>query len=110
MNDERKRLPPEYWNIAEAVKISRGNFYYHFKTKDEILDAVIAQRLACTQQVLDLEIPRITLPVMAGRNLAVIAEAAVRDFMLKMKGYDAASAFIERHSRLLRAQSKGRGD
>jgi HPr kinase/phosphorylase len=56
------------------------------------------------KQVLDLEIPMITLPVMAGRNLAVITEAAVRDFMLKMKGYDAASAFIERHSRLLLQQ------
>ena len=33
-----------------------------------------------------MDIPRITLPVMAGRNLAIIAEAAVRDFMLKMKG------------------------
>jgi HPr kinase/phosphorylase len=63
-----------------------------------------------TQTVLDLEIPRITLPVVAGRNLAVIAEAAVRDFMLKMKGYDAASAFIERHARLLRRQTEGRED
>ena len=63
-----------------------------------------------TQQVLDLQIPRITLPVVAGRNLAVIAEAAVRDFMLKMKGYDAASAFIERHARLMRGSSGGHGD
>lgn len=31
-------------DIADAVKISRGNFYYHFKTKDEILHAVIARR------------------------------------------------------------------
>ena len=61
-----------------------------------------------SQTVLELEIPRITLPVVAGRNLAVIAEAAARDFMLKMKGYDAASAFIERHARLLRDQSEGR--
>lgn len=53
------------------------------------------------ESVLDLQIPRITLPVMAGRNLAVITEAAVRDFMLKMKGFDAAAAFIERHARLL---------
>ena len=58
-----------------------------------------------TLEVLDLDIPRITLPVMAGRNLAVITEAAVRDFMLKMKGYDAASAFIERHSRLIQRQT-----
>lgn len=33
-------------DIAEAVKISRGNFYYHFKTKDEILDTVIEKRFA----------------------------------------------------------------
>jgi AcrR family transcriptional regulator len=32
-------------DIADVVRISRGNFYYHFKTKDEILDAVIDQRL-----------------------------------------------------------------
>lgn len=40
-------------DIADAVHISRGNFYYHFKTKDEILDAVIKARLAGTQQMLD---------------------------------------------------------
>jgi AcrR family transcriptional regulator len=32
-------------DIASAVRISRGNFYYHFKTKDEILAAVIEARL-----------------------------------------------------------------
>ncbi len=40
-------------DIAGAVKISRGNFYFHFKTKDEILNAVIEQRLARTQGMLD---------------------------------------------------------
>jgi HPr kinase/phosphorylase len=59
-----------------------------------------------TMEVLELDIPRITLPVMAGRNLSIIAEAAVRDFMLKMKGYDAASAFIERHSMILQRQHR----
>jgi HPr kinase/phosphorylase len=61
-------------------------------------------------EVLELDIPAITLPVMAGRNLSVITEAAVRDFMLKMKGYDAASAFIERHSRILQRQNRDNKD
>jgi TetR/AcrR family transcriptional repressor of nem operon len=40
-------------DIAGAVGISRGNFYYHFRTKDEILDAVIDRRLAATRGMLD---------------------------------------------------------
>ncbi|MCD2171947.1 TetR/AcrR family transcriptional regulator [Rhizobium sp. C4] len=39
-------------DIAAAVSISRGNFYYHFKTKDEILDAVIHRRLGKTRAML----------------------------------------------------------
>jgi len=39
-------------DIAKVVNISRGNFYHHFKTKDDILDAVIKNRLGKTQQLL----------------------------------------------------------
>jgi AcrR family transcriptional regulator len=40
-------------DIADAVQISRGNFYYHFRTKDEILDAVIERRMAGTRAMLE---------------------------------------------------------
>src|SRR5215831_8997737 len=40
-------------DIAAVVEISRGNFYHHFKSKDEILDAVIAVRVANTERMLD---------------------------------------------------------
>lgn len=40
-------------DIALGVGLSRGNFYYHFKTKDEILGAVIAQRMANTRAMLE---------------------------------------------------------
>lgn len=39
--------------IAAAVGISRGNFYHHFKTKDDILDAVIERRMTRTRAMLD---------------------------------------------------------
>ncbi|GLW55118.1 TetR family transcriptional regulator [Kitasatospora phosalacinea] len=40
-------------DIAGAVGLSRGNFYYHFKSKDAILDAVIDARLAATRRMLE---------------------------------------------------------
>lgn len=39
--------------IAAALGISRGNFYHHFKTKDDILDAVIALRMDRTRAMLN---------------------------------------------------------
>ena len=53
-------------------------------------------------RVLDLDIPRIPLQVLPGRNLAVIAEAAVRNFMLRMKGFDATADFLQRHGKIMR--------
>jgi TetR/AcrR family transcriptional repressor of nem operon len=40
-------------DLADAVGIARGNFYHHFKSKDEMLDAVINLRLANTQKMLE---------------------------------------------------------
>jgi HPr kinase/phosphorylase len=43
----------------------------------------------------------ITLPVMPGRNLAVLAEAATRMHPLRTKGVDPSAAFMARHSHFL---------
>jgi len=53
------------------------------------------------RRVLDLDVPMITLPVMPGRNLAVLTEAATRTHILRSKGIDPAAAFLARHSHFL---------
>jgi HPr kinase/phosphorylase len=54
-----------------------------------------------SRRVLDLDVPTITIPVMAGRNLAVLTEAAARVHILRAKGVDPAAAFMARHSHFL---------
>ncbi|GLU31206.1 TetR/AcrR family transcriptional regulator [Trinickia caryophylli] len=49
---ERGYEHTSFSDIADAVGISRGNFYHHFKSKDEILDAVIDLRLGNTRAML----------------------------------------------------------
>jgi HPr kinase/phosphorylase len=53
------------------------------------------------RNIQDVDIPEITLPVGPGRNLAVLLEVAVRNYILSSKGYDASQAFIERQKRRL---------
>lgn len=50
---ERGFEATSFADIAQAVGLSRGNFYYHFKAKDEILDAVIGLRMEATRALLE---------------------------------------------------------
>jgi len=70
----------------------------------QLEDATRMDRLHGSKQmrkIQDVDIPEITLPVAPGRNLAVLLEAAVRNHILSVKGYDASKAFIDRQKRRL---------
>jgi len=49
-----------------------------------------------TQEVLGLPIRKVVVPVAAGRNIAVLAEAAVRNTILRLRGIDTMQEFVER--------------
>lgn len=49
-----------------------------------------------TQQVLGVDIQKVVIPVAAGRNLAVLLEAAVRNTILKLRGIDTMTEFAQR--------------
>ncbi len=57
------------------------------------------------RNVLGVDIPEITVPVAPGRNLAILVETAVRNHILKLKGYDAAELFIERQQQAIEENS-----
>lgn len=57
-----------------------------------------------TELLMDVEIRKVTVPVAAGRNLAVLTEAAVRSYVLQMRGIDSTREFIERQAQLMARQ------
>lgn len=54
-----------------------------------------------TQVILGVPIIRTILPVAAGRNIAVLLEAAVRSTILQLRGIDSTQEFIDRQQRML---------
>jgi HPr kinase/phosphorylase len=56
---------------------------------------------ATYQEIIGVPVRKVTIPVAAGRNLAVLVEAAVRNFVLNQRGIDSTKEFIERQQKLM---------
>jgi HPr kinase/phosphorylase len=56
--------------------------------------------------ILNIEVPMVTLPVASGRNLAVMVEAAVRNHLLLIEGFDSTKEFITRQRKEIEKSDK----
>jgi HPr kinase/phosphorylase len=56
---------------------------------------------ALSEDILGVTVGKVIIPVAAGRNLAVLVEAAVRNQILKLRGIDSMAEFVARQSREL---------
>ena len=54
-----------------------------------------------TEDVLGLAIRKVVIPVAAGRNIAVLLEAAVRNTILQLRGIDTLQDFVERQRKAM---------
>ena len=54
-----------------------------------------------TQDVLDVPVRKVVIQVVAGRNIAVLVEAAVRNTILQLRGIDTYQEFVERHRKAM---------
>ena len=57
---------------------------------------------AGSENIMDVDIRKVTIPVAAGRNLAVLTEAAVRNYVLQLRGFDSTREFVSRQSEQLK--------
>jgi len=87
------------------------------KPLDLIIQLELAQELkpqaldrlnikAQQETVLGVRVPKVCMPVAAGRNIAVLVEVAVRNHMLLLRGINSTKQFMERQQREMRAQMK----
>jgi HPr kinase/phosphorylase len=56
-----------------------------------------------SEDILGVTIRKVVIPVVAGRNLAVLLEAAVRNYILQLRGIDSTAEFLSRQKRALGA-------
>ena len=50
-----------------------------------------------TQDIIGIPVRKVVIQVVAGRNIAVLVEAAVRNTILQLRGIDTYQEFLERH-------------
>ncbi len=58
-----------------------------------------------TQDVLGVPVRKVVIQVVAGRNMAVLVEAAVRNTILQMRGINTYQEFVARHRRAMQGDS-----
>jgi len=52
-----------------------------------------------SEEILGVTVRKVVIPVAAGRNLAVLLEAAVRNYILQLRGIDSMAAFMQRQKK-----------
>jgi HPr kinase/phosphorylase len=56
------------------------------------------------EEILGVPVRKVVIQVVAGRNLAVLVEAAVRNTILQLRGIDTYDEFVKRHQQAMRAE------
>jgi len=56
---------------------------------------------ATHQEILGVQISTVNIPVVAGRNLSVLVEAAARNFVLQQRGINTMDEFVTRHDQMM---------
>ena len=87
---------PEMFGYASVLTERPLQLIVHLQRtqgNDEPLDRLQINRER--QEILGVNVPKVSLKIAPGRNLAVLVEAAARDNILRMRGRNASARFVD---------------
>ena len=90
-----------------AVKQKKNlKLIVHLSPADKWQEVDRLDMRASNRNILGVEIPEVRIPVAVGRNLAVLVEVAVRNHILKLRGFNSSQEFSERQRAAIAADGQ----
>ena len=90
-------------NALKLNKYLRLIIHMERLSKEELAKIDRLEGAKQMRNIMGVEIPEVILPVAPGRNLAVLVEAAVRNYILHHSGYDATQALMDLQQQAIEA-------
>jgi serine kinase of HPr protein (carbohydrate metabolism regulator) len=100
-------LPDE--QVTMALELTRKNFtpfapkkgeeYMNARMRSHFRKMLEQLKAELSEEILGVTVRKVVIPVAAGRNLAVLLEAAVRNYILQLRGIDSMAVFVKRQKR-----------
>jgi HPr kinase/phosphorylase len=82
-------------NALKTSKYLRLIIHMERLTDEQLAEVDRLEGSRKTKNILGVDVPEILLPVAPGRNLAVLVEAAVRNHILRLSGYNATEKLMD---------------
>jgi HPr kinase/phosphorylase len=87
-----------------AVKLKKNlKLIIHLTPADQWHEVDRLDMRAETRVILGIAVPEVRIPVAVGRNLAVLVEVAVRNYILRVRGNNSADEFAQRQRQAIAA-------
>lgn len=98
------------FGVTSVSDRSNVDLVVHFEPYDNKREyARVGVEVNLFEDILGMKIPKMTIPVTAGRSMATLLESAVSAFKLKVAGFDSAKSFERKVYDYLVEQDKAKG-
>lgn len=88
------------YGVTKVLSSKRLSLVVELRAMDGKEDRIGSSML--TEKILEVEVPKIQIPITAGRSISNLIEVATANFELKTEhGYDSAASFVEDLNKLL---------